>query len=267
MKRLPVIAIIIFLLFALSPIVFATSQQAYQDYLFQFDLYRQKNTDFLVAKNEYAKFGTLTSQTTALEKTKAMLTQRDQLLHSYLTLLGEKLNEDKGLNTTSKDLYVKLIQNELAFLETHAQLIPSTGSLSDATQISEELESHYRVLQVSIRQILVGLGLGQLSILGNIYDSVVRDAQTIVTTNAGQFSPQKQETVNRWLLQITNKRSLYQQKIDAITSANALMQTTNEGELERQYNAITRSIAEARQYLLEGASFLQELKNALKYVD
>jgi hypothetical protein len=267
MKRLPVVAFIIFVFFTFSGLVYATSDQARQDYLFQFDTYRAKYTDFQVAKNEYAKFNTLTAQTTALEKTKTMLTQRDQLLRSYLFLLNEKLNEDAGLNATTKQLYRTVISSEVTFLEGHARLIPAIGSLEDAVHVSQELESHYRVLQVSIRQILIGLSLGQLSILSGIYDTTLHDAQALVATYGSVFSNQKQETVNRWLLQITNKRTLYQQKLQEITSAGYQLKTTDAQELDRQYREITNKIGEARQYLLEGASFLTELKNSIQYID
>ena len=267
MKRLPVVVFVIFLFFTSVGLTYATADQARQDYLFQFDSYRAKYTDFQVAKNEYAKFNTLTAQATALEKTKTMLAQRDLLLRAYLFLLNEKLNEDAGLNAATKQLYKTLISSEVTFLEGHAQLIPAIGSLEDAVHVSRELESHYRVLQVSIRQILIGLSLGQLSILSTLYDKTLRDAQALVVRYGNVFTNQKQETVNRWLLQITNKRTLYQQKLQEIMSANAQLQTTNLQELDRQYAEVTKNIGEARQYLLEGASFLTELTNALKYID
>src|SRR3989344_5828917 len=95
--RRTALALVVILFLTLAGSVFATSQQAYQDYLYQFDLYRQRETDFRVAKTEYEKFRSLTSETTALEKTKLLLAQRDQLLRAYLLVLNEKLNEDKGL--------------------------------------------------------------------------------------------------------------------------------------------------------------------------
>lgn len=267
MKRLPVYILLLFIFFSSGFIVYASSQQAYQDYLYQFDVYRQTYTDFQVAKNEYAKFKSLTSQSSALDKTKTMLSQRDQLLRAYLLLLNEKLNEDTGISTTTKQLYRSLITSEVTFLENHAKLVPSIGSIDDAERISEQLESHYSILQVSIRQILIGLSLGQLTILSTMYDKTLLDAQTQVQTNSSTFTPQKQETINRWLLQITNKKSLYQQKFDAISSANSLLHGNDIQNLERQYSDLTKSMNEARQYLKEGASFMTELVTALKYVD
>lgn len=266
MKKFSVL-LLIALIFIPVTFVLASSESSRKDYLFQFDLYRQKYTEFQISKNEYAKFKTLTSQTTALEKTRAMLAQRDQLLHAYLTFLAEKLAEDQGLSTTTKQLYVTLIGNELKFLETHAQMIPAIAMLEDASRVSQELESHYKVLQISIRQILAGLALGQLSIMGNMYDGTLRSAQTIVSSFGGTFTPAKQETINRWILQINNKRSFYQQKLDAIASMNVQLDASDLDDLDKKFSDMTQKMAEARQYLVEGAQFQIELKNALKYRD
>ncbi len=258
---------VLLLLFLALPmtLIFATTEQARKDYQFQFDLYRQKNTEFQVAKNEYQKFKTLTSQTTALDKTKSMLSQRDQLLHSYLSFLAEKLAEDQGVSPSVKQQYISILQNELIFLEKHAQTIPSIGSIEDSENVSQELESHYLVLSSSIRQILNGLSVGQLSILGSKFDTVVRDSQLIMSTVGGSLSPAKQQTINRWILQIQNKRQFFQQKVDAIVVANSQLTGLDMEDLDNKFSDIQQTTAEARAYLVEGASFMIELKNALKY--
>lgn len=264
MKRL--LALIIFLVFAIPAL--ATYEEAYQAYLVQFDLYRKSNSDFQVAKNEYLKFKTLTSQATALEKTKAMMTLRDQLLRSYLLVLYEKVgNANSGLTPITREQYQKMLGNEIAFLETHAQTIASVGSLEDAQQISGELESRYTVQQTAIRQILTGLSLGQLAIVAKYYDALVIDAKALLTQSGSMLSIQKQETVNRWILQIVNKRSFYQQKVDAITLQNATLDVNDPEDLDTQYNTMVRGLGEARQYLVEGISNLTELRDALKYVN
>src|SRR3972149_6420904 len=154
----------------------ATSSQAYQDYLYQFEVYRQKYSDFQVAKNEYEKFKSLASQTAALEKTKIMLSQRDQLLRAYLFLLNERLNEDQGLNVPEKQQYQTLIKNEVTFLDGHSALVPSIGYLPEAVKVSEELQSHYNVLSRSMRQTIVAISLGQLSVLSKQYDTALQKA-------------------------------------------------------------------------------------------
>lgn len=262
MSKYLLLLLISFFLIA-SP-VFADSATAYRDYLFQNDTYRAAYSEFSVAKTEYEKFKSLTSETQALEKTKTMLQARDQLLRAYLYVLNEKLNEDTGLSPASKSTYQGLIRNEVTFLETHIALIPSIGSLSDADTVSKQLESHYTVLQVSIRQIITGIALGNLSTLAKSYDANVMTAQQLISQYGAIFPVSKQNTINRWILQVQNKRTLYQQKIDAINNTSAQLKGTS---LENTFQTIMKNVGEAKQYLSEGSSFMGELVTALKYQD
>lgn len=261
-----VVSIIAFLT-VFTPSVFANSQQAYQDYLYQSDLYRQKYSAFAVAKNEYLKFKTLTSQSTALEKTIAMIAQRDQLLRGYLLLLNEKLNEDSGLSATSRQTYQTLIANEVVFLEGQSKLVESIGSLEDAENASRQLESHYNVLQSSVRQTIGGIALGKLATLVQQFDIALADAKALVSTNRGSFSPQKQATIDRWLLQITNIRSLYQQKIDQMSSSIAQFKGSSLTDQDKTLLELKGKVSEARQYLIEGSGYLGELVTTLSYKD
>ncbi len=267
MRKFLVLLLFVLTAAFMTPTVFATTQQAYNDYLFQFDVYRQKYSDFQVAKNEYQKFKTLASQTTALAATKTMLTQRDLLLKAYLLLLNESLNEDRGLSTVNKQLYQSLIRNEITFLDGHSQLIPSIASIDDAISVGSQLESHYQVLQTSMRQIITGISLGKLMVLSRLFDQNYQTAQSLVVTNTAYVTPEKNSTITRWLLNIANKRSLYQQKIDEILSLNTQLTTTDPNELDRKFSEITKKVGEARQYLLEGTSFLGEVVVGLKYID
>ena len=268
MRQMAKVLIVLSLLaLPLLHIVHATSEQAYSDYIYQSDQYRNSYSDFQIAKNEYLKFKTLTSQTTALEKTKLMLVQRDQLLQSYLNLLKEKLNEDTGLGAPDKNQYLGILQNELTFLNNHSALMPSIGSLDDATNISKQLESHYLVLRTSIQQLRIALRLGAMSRLSLQYDDTVQKAQTLMDSNRAGFPIEKQATIDRWFLQIGNKRTLYQQKIDAIAAANGTLKKNSLQELDDTANKLFQNIAEARQYLSEGSLYMSELLTALRYID
>lgn len=243
---------------------FASSESAYKDYLYQLDVYRQTYNEFKIAKNEYDKFNTLTSQTTALDKTTKMLTSRDILLKSYLTLLNEKLLENKGLSGSERELYRALIGSENVFLDSHSQLIPSIGSLSDSVDVSEKLESHYKILSASMRQIIIGLSLGYMNILANEYDANVVTLKLFINGNRGFISTTKQTVIDRWLISVDNKRSLYQQKIDAVIRSNTALKAMQLDELERETAMMQRGIAEAKTYLMEGTSNIKEIVNTLK---
>ncbi len=261
-------AIVFFLLFSLfsSPVI-ASSQQAYQDYLYQLDVYRQTYTDFQVAKNEYEKFKTLTSESTALAKTIAMLNQRDMMLRAYLLLLNEKLNEDRGLTPTEKQLYQTMLTSELTFLKNHTDKIPSIGSIQDASTVSRELESHYVVLYASLRRTIAGIMLGNLAVASRSFDATVASAKAIMFANRGVFSNDKQAILDRWMLQIDAKRNLYQQKINAITTAAAKLSGNSIDDIDRTFLAVSKDAGEAKQYLTEATSYVGELVSAMKYQD
>lgn len=261
--RKHLIALILFVL--LVPPVLASSEQAYRDYLYQFDVYRTKNSEFSVAKNEYLKFKTLTSQTIALEKTKAMLSQRALLLRAYLLLLNEKINENRGIAESERNTYQTLIRNEVVFLQLHSKLVESIGSLEDARNVSQNLVEHDAVLQSSMRQTIAGIILGNLSERAKQFDIALADAKAITNANRGIFSAEKQTTLDRWLLQITNTRSLYQQKIDALRNFTNELRSSSIDDQNQRLTAIQKTAGEARQYLLDGSSYLGELTTALKY--
>lgn len=268
MKRcLSVAGLILLFIFLLPKTVEATSQQAYQDYLYQSDLYRSKYNDFKVARNEYQKFNTLTSQTTALTKTRDMLTQRNALLKSYLLLLNEKINETTGMTETDKSYYRSLINNENSWLTKNNELIPSIGSLEDANNVSQFLENHYNILLGSMLQIVSAISLGNLNGIANQYDQNLADAKALVNSNRGIFTPQKQSLLDRWLLQITNVRSLYQGKADEIKVKISKLKgvTTGYTDPASLFSDSKKILAEGRQYLLEGSSYLAELTREIKY--
>jgi len=260
-------------LFLLTPLVlalsvYAASPQAYQDYLYQFDLYRQKYNDFQIAKNTYDKFNTLESQSQALSATKTMLSQRNMLLHTYLLYLYERVGEHQGITPSNKQLYLSLLGNELAFLETQNNLVPSINTLSDTVSSSEQLESHYPVLQITIRKIIAGISLGQLNIIAQNFDKQVQSAQSLVNQNASLLTAEKRTVINNWLIQIGSKRSLYQQKIDQTASAiTALTSSTGVRDIDKQYADIVEDIDGAKQYLADAIANLNELSVSLQYIN
>lgn len=249
----------------LVPLARASSPQAYQDYLYQFDLYRRTYSEFTIAKNEYEKFKSLTSQTTALKNTTAMLSQRDKLLRAYLLLLNEKINENQGFQEARKIELRGLVTAEITFLDAHNNRVGSISSLDDATARSQELESHYRILQTILRQTVINISLGDLSALTHQFDTALSQSQELVTASKSTFAPQKQATIDRWLLQIQNVRQLYQQKIADIEGKNNKLKDLSLDGLDGAFRDIKGDLGQAKKYLTDGHGFIGELIEALRY--
>jgi hypothetical protein len=265
MRQFGIICLIFFsIFFAFSSPVFADSARAYQDYLYQADQYRAKYNEFKVAKNEFDKFGTLTSQTTALNDAKAMMIQRDIMMKTYLTLLLEKISENAGLSPADKQLYSTLARNEIKFLDDHVLLANAIGSITDASYVSDGMTSHYVVLETSIEQIIYGMQLGSLSLIAGQFDSTVASIKSFVQENRSQIDSSKQMIIDRWLISIDNKRNLYQQNIDLVAHDVTSMKLGSQSDLDQKINQLTSEISGAKSYLSEGSSYIGELLNVIK---
>jgi len=256
------------LIFIWSPtLVLANSEQAYKDYLYQFDRYREKYAAFQVAKNEYEKFKTLNAETTAIDKTKDMLIIRNSLLRAYLLVLNERLNETTVMGDVERTQFKKLIESEIAFLEKNNLLIPSISTIRDADRTSKELEEHYGVLSRSMRQIILGVTLANLGDLGKRYEGLKIQAITVLSENPEAFSVQKQATIDRWIQQITNKYSFFSQKYTESVKLNTQLESTSIKSLDIKFESMKGIIADGRQDLVEGISYMKELAGAMRYAD
>lgn len=259
-----VIHIFVFILIVPTHVIYASSQQAYRDYIYQYDQYRQTVNEYKSARSRYLKYKTLVSQTDALDKTKHMLSQRDELLLAYISLLSEKISENRGLPASEKEVHLLSLIGSTHFLETNKRKIPMLGDLDDATTVSADFEAQYSSMDILFRTILVKLGIGTLDSISEQYHTTYQTLQSFQESNRQFLSPEKQSIFERWLIQINNKQNLYKQKIDEIhkTTETRNGKTT---EYLSGFNDIYKSLAIANTYLSEGISYMQELMTAVKY--
>ena len=246
----------------------ASSQQAYQDYLYQFDVYRSVFSDFQTARGEYLKFQTLTSQTTALTKTKTMLVQRAMLVRTYLLLLTERLNENQGLTPDEQNRYLSLVTSEINFLDRQKTAVPAIASLDGAAAHSKELETHYPALYATMRgaasELLRGAVVAQVS----DFDRLFGDAKTLIDRHRPSGSPEGQTTVDRWIVVITNKREILAQTLEDVRGANQkVFKAPSADEADRWVADSAKAIITAKQQLLELTANLTELIASMRYQD
>lgn len=245
----------------------ADSERAYQDYLYQFDVYRQKYNDFKIAKNEYEKFNTLTSRTNAIDKTKVMMTSRDLMLKSYLSMLLFKLEENNGLSPVDIGTYKNILETEVKFLDDHSRLIESVSTIYDATNVSEDLESHYAVLSGVIRQSINIIQIGKLNVLSRELDSLIEYLSALVSRYQGTYPATKQATIDRWMISIKDKKSLFDRNIEQIRQANTDLTGVGEQDLNIKSQKIQEQIVQAKAYLQDASSFMKELTETMQYAE
>ncbi len=242
----------------------ASSPQAYQDFNYQFDQYRQKLSDFQAAYTQYKQFNSLTAQQDALDKVKALLAQRNMVAKTYFLFLNEKLNENPGLGSADTAGYRTAITNQIGLLDQNTVQSQTIGTLADAATVSTAFIKNYNAMQAAYRQTIVGINLGYLQYFGSKFDAAAASAQTLIAASRGDSSPEKQATMDRWMLNLSNQHSLFTEKIVLIQKALPGIKGDVQ-EQDRQLATIQKTMLAARQDLIEGASYLGELQDALHY--
>lgn len=261
------IILVILLIIPSTKINAITSEKAYQDYLYQFDVYRQKNNDFKIAKTNYEKYKTLTSSVDALDKTKLLLSQKDILLKTYLMVLLTKLEENKGLSPIDISAYKKIIDDENIFLESHSQLINSVNNLDDAENVSNDLISHYVILSAAMRQVIIMLHIGSLNLLYRDLDGLTSYLYLLVEQYRGTYPTSKQAVIDKWVMSIKDKQLVYNRNIDQIKNSILELKGNNVEGLDSKFQSVSAQINQTRQYLLDTVSYTKELLNLMQYAE
>ncbi len=236
----------------------------YQDYLYQTNVYRDKYNEFSIAKNEYLKFETLTSETTAIVKTREMMAQRARLLQAYLLFLKARLNEST-VNEKDKSMFQTLIDNNIKFLENHTSLIESIATIKDAEKANQDMERQYGAMSVAIRQIIIGLTESRLEELEQEYSSIMMAAQILMEEAKQELPTDRHILLDRWFQRISNKRSLFLQKLQIIQEGRKTLE--NSRDIHQRFEEVVSVGIQARQEFQEGIANMKELMSVMKYKD
>lgn len=264
MKRILLLTVLLVILATITPRASASSAQAYTDFQYQFDQYRNRLNEYNQALTNYQQFNSLTSQQETLDKSKLLIAQRSVAAKSYFLFLNEKLNEDPGVGAGEKATVRTTMTNQIALMDKISSEAPPVQSLDDATKLSQVFVKNYFAMQISYRQTIVQLQLGYINYFAGVFDTVASQSQLLINASRGQVSPEKQAVLDRWLLALSTIHSTYQQQYKTIQTALPKI-AGDVLEQDRQFAAEQKTLEAARQNLAEGASYLKELENALRY--
>ncbi len=241
--------------------------QAYQDYVFKADVYRNVHNDYKVARGQYLNFQTLKSKTNAEENTSKMLEARDEVVGTYMTALRMRLLEAPGVSEDVKeDLFVR-IDAEVAWFNEHKEILSSAGSLEDLVADSEDASEKFTSIDPLFYEVLTVVSGGKPRSFRERLNSVVSDlTQKLNEIKAEEreeykFSQRKIQTIERWLLEIENqiRRSEEKQR-----EANDIAISKKKGSGINSYNKAIELLNESHQYLKEANSFVKEIIREIK---
>ena len=220
----------------------------------QLEQYRQQEKNFLIAQDQYRKHETLDSIEQAVQATKRMLLSRDQLLHTYLTLLQLRLMSAEGVELSLKDMEIRKLESLREQLKVHHAA--ATGQL-DRPAVNKSADDFLPIGQEARMTASQTLGLLAVSKLQEINDKarvLFPDIATevTVTTDDQIISPQTtrslKETGRAMTQNDTAMATVWEKVAQRITDNSELSgQTDFAQDLEVAYTGLTKTLG----YFLE----------------
>lgn len=239
--------------------------RALQDYLYQFDQYRQAYKDYQVAKSQYQTYQTLTAETIALEQTIKMLQVRDEVIATYLTALRLRLAEKTKVGSSRLNALYLQLDEEIIWFREHKENLTSAGSIPDLLSLSKQTEDRYKNTEILIYHSLVEIFLYQEGLIHSQIFFVISELEAKI--NVIRESGDKDVgRIERWLLEAKNRKVRSDEKL---TEAQSLeISRRSDSNLRRQnYNRIIYLLEQSHQYLKETNQSLSEIIREIKRGD
>lgn len=220
----------------------------------QLEQYRQQEKNFLIAQDQYRKHETLDSIEQAVQATKRMLLSRDQLLHTYLTLLQLRLMAAEGVELSLKDLEIKKLESLREQLKAHHVV---AGGQLDRPGVNKSSDDFFVIgqeAQLTASQTLGLLAISKLQEINDKANVLFPDiaAEVTVTTDDQVISPQTTRSLketSRAMGQNDAAIAVVWEKVTQRIQDNSELsgQTDFAQELEVAYTGLTKTLG----YFLE----------------
>lgn len=252
---LPAVAILFLIAFRYPPSARADYQSAYSDYSYNYTVYRSAYNDYQVAKSTYLTYRTLTSQSNAIDKLRAVLRARDQVVFVYYNLLQEKLNATAGVADDVKTTFGKIKESEKTWLADHQKKIDAAASLDDLNATSSEFESRYGQMDTETKQAIGSILLAKESALESQVEAFITKLQTKLTEI--RQSGDDTTFADRGIIDIQNKLELFQTKLGQAREVFYPKSAYAGSQIEIFQGQ--QKLTEANQYLREAVNFLTEI--------
>lgn len=241
------------------------ANQAYQDFLYNYNLYRQSYSEYAITKESYLKYQTLTSKNEALQKTNQMLKNQDEVVKTYLTALKLKLMETSINNNYGQNILYTKIDNEVAWYKKHQENLNSAGTIEDLTKLASDGKDEYQETEILIYQTLGTILNSKEDVF---YEKINQNIKTL-KEKIGEIRVKGDKNTSlseRWLLEAENRLTRSQEKQ---LSAQQLLTKIKASDFNKikSYNEAQFTIQESHQYLKETNSYLKEVIKELKSAD
>jgi hypothetical protein len=243
-----------------------TFERAYQDYTYNYDIYRRANTEYESYRLQYIQYKTLTAQENAREATVKMLQARDEVVKTYLTALRTRLSETGGIMDDKRSSLYSQIDPAVLWFADHKDKIPSAGSLDDLVKDSDEAADYYIEKEYMIYDTLVTISIGKIAFIREKQETTLGQIKTKVSEIRAN-GDKDTAVLERWILDTENRITRSREKeIEALELMSRLKGNQKKINLS-VYEEILFKLSESHQYLKDANSYMKEIVNEIKFED
>ena len=239
----------------------------YNEYKLSFEVYNSSHAEYILARENYLKFRTLTSQTNAQTATKKMLRDRDEVLIDYYEALRERINETKGISDDRKNELMQRLTDEKNWLSEHQTRVSQAGTLSELEDISDEARDRYVELEGFLYRSLYNISEGKINDFRSRLIVIFEDVKSKVEQIKGErreeyvFSDQKIETMERWISETEARIARSEEEqVEAVTSSERI---TNSGT----FRGSIKELEDVRKLLQDASIFVKEIIREIKIAE
>lgn len=236
------------------------AQKEIDDYLYQYEKYREVYTKFQSARDKYLQYHSLSSKKEAEQETFQALVQRAKTLRTYFVALKYKLKTTPGvLGTKYKAELSSRLDKEVFWVNDHEKDIEalSNPTLDGLFEISDRLEDKELDLKILSYKTLAAVLLGRERDL---------QAQSVSITDLLSDKIEKVEVatqaavLKQWLEEVKNKNYLSQKQIEAAEEGLSKLDKENSArQLVKDFNLIQGNLESSKYFLDKALGFQKEI--------
>lgn len=219
-----------------------------RSYAGQLEEYRQLNQQFVVARQQFAQLGTLTSLEASVQATQKLMIMRDQVLLTYVRLLELELQASSSIEVGLKDQAVELLSETTKAITQHLESTKTSTDRQSIAERSTQFESIEPLYSFTVDYTKRLLQLGKLR---TSYDQALGILSDIPSTVPNQTELARGE----------RQRALDQIEL-TLGDADALLRESElemEEALDKVRIAPSDTLDDAYVALTQATNFLQEV--------
>lgn len=248
----------------LAAAILAVSGGALKEYRDNYHSYRDALAKFQLSREEYLKWGTLSSRDQVVSSSQEVLSQIADLLTSYFYLLQVTVEEQSGFKSEVKDLAVSIIGEHFSFYTPFMTEVSAAESLSGLEKLSLEMEADYEKGGLDARFIQASLSLAKLAEAERKAGAFAAEVKGVV--EGDEQYPGRERILSEWLGKITQKlESSGKAREELWVKICEVSELEQNYQKERVLREVLEAVEEPRTLVLQVVDHLLEIVRRKKY--